>query len=149
MDGEKNLILNRVDKTVDGTSGFGTNPIHPHTVSKAPRTCMDCHGTTKAVGLGGGYYNIKANFPEGAPIDFELERIVDEEGHQIQQTAHEGARPFNKEELEKIQRAGTCVACHGSDAKFWKKVTKKAKVKAAPTDALHQEAIGKLLKKVK
>ncbi len=70
----------------------------------------------KALGLGTGIYDSKAN---GLPIAFEPEQIVDSEGNQIQSTAHEGARPFNKRELEKINRAGVCIACHGSDSEIW------------------------------
>lgn len=34
----------------------------------------------------------------------ELERIVDEDGKQIQATSHYGARPFNKKEIDRIMR---------------------------------------------
>lgn len=144
MDGKKNLVLNKVYTTVDGTSGLGTNPIQPHTITKEARTCMECHGTTKALGLGSGIYNSKAN---GLPVDFELERIVDENGRQLQQTSHEGARPFNKEELQRISRVGACVACHGAEDAVWKKAIDKAGVTAAPSDELHNKSIEKLLKK--
>ncbi len=101
----------------------------------------------KALGLGGGYYNIEKNFPDGAPIDFELERIVDEEGKQIQATNHEGARPLNKAEQQKIMRSGTCVACHGADTEIFQKAVSKAGVMKAPTDELHNKGIEKILKK--
>ena len=83
---------------------------------------------------GSGFYDIKDNFPDGLPpVDFELERIVDEEGKQLQATNHVGARPFNKEEQDRISRVGTCMACHASD---------KLKLKdKAPTDEMHQKAI--------
>ena len=90
------------------------------------------------MGLGTGIYNPRAN---GLPIDTELEQIVDEEGRQIQQIAHEGARPFSKEEMQRIDRAGTCIACHGIDDEVWRR--KKGEIKA-PTDALHQKAIREL-----
>lgn len=112
MDGEKNLISNKTYTTVDETSGIAHNPIQPHTISKKSRSCVDCHVSRKTLGLGGGYYDIKDNFPDGAPIDFELERIVDEKGQQIQATNHIGARPFNKEEMDRISRVGTCLDCH-------------------------------------
>ena len=99
----------------------------------------------KALGLGTGTYKIENNFPDGAPIDFELERIVDEEGKQIQATNHVGARPLNKAEQQKMMRSGTCVACHGSDAEFWAKVEKASGVKAAPNDKVHSQGIQKIL----
>ncbi|BCR05625.1 c-type cytochrome [Desulfuromonas versatilis] len=144
VDGEKSLVHNKVYTTVDGTSGIGTNPIQPHTISKKGRGCADCHMSSKALGLGSGFYDSQKN---GLPIDFELERIVDEEGNQLQETAREGARPFNKEEQQRISRSGTCVACHGADPEIWEKAKGKAGVEAAPTDELHRQGIEKLLQK--
>jgi len=144
VDGDKPIFNNRIYKTVDGTSGLGQNPVHPHTTTKEPRTCADCHMSRKALGLGSGFYISRDN---GLDIDFELERIVDEEGNQIQETAHVGARPFNREEMEKIDRSGTCIACHGSEPDFWDKLKGKAKVKDAPDDSTHRKAIGKILQR--
>jgi len=126
-------VVNKVFTTVDHTSGMMHNPIQPHTISKSSRTCADCHMNRKTLGLGSGFYDAKANFPDGGGPDFELERIVDENGKQLQGTAHEGSRPFNKAEQERISRIGTCIACHGSG-----KITLQNK---APTDALHTKAI--------
>ncbi|MEN8174797.1 MAG: multiheme c-type cytochrome [Pseudomonadota bacterium] len=140
MDGDKNLLNNKVYETVDGTSGFAHNPIQPHTISARSRSCADCHMSPKALGLGSGHYDVKANFPDGGGPDFEPERIVDEEGKQIQATNHYGARPFNKEEQQRISRVGTCIACHAEEGG----------VKLggnAPTDELHQAAIRKMTKK--
>jgi len=137
MNGEKSLINNKVYTTVDGIKGVSHNPIQPHTISAKSRTCAECHMSSKALGLGSGIYDIKDNFPDGAPIDFELERIVDEDGKQLQSTNHEGARPFNKEEMDRISRVGACIACHGSD-----KVILKGN---APSDALHSKGIKNLL----
>ncbi len=99
----------------------------------------------KALGLGTGIYDSKAN---GLPIAFEPEQIVDREGNQIQSTAHEGARPFNKSELEKINRAGVCIACHGSDSKIWQKIGEKTGVSSAPSDDLHNKAIQKMIEEL-
>jgi mono/diheme cytochrome c family protein len=115
------------------------NQIQPHTISTTSRSCADCHMSKKALGLGGGTYNVRANFPGGGGPSFELERIVDEQGKQIQGTAHEGSRPLNKDEQERIARVGTCVACHGSGQIALKN--------AAPTDELHDKAIQSLLLK--
>jgi len=55
-----------------------------------------------------------------------LERIVDEDGNQIQGTSHVGARPFNKEEMERIKRINVCQGCHQENASIlWKKVIEK------------------------
>lgn len=123
-------VLNKVFTTYDGFSGIMHNPIQPHTVSKEARTCEDCHANRKALGLGSGYYDPKAS---GLPIDFELERIVDENGNQIQATSHYGARPFNKEEMERISRVGSCIGCHKSASDpVWKDVKKIAGVAENP-----------------
>lgn len=82
-------------QTAMGISGLARNSIQPHTVTRETRSCEDCHANPKAVGLGSGIYNARNN---GLDIDFGLDRIVDEEGKQLQATSHVGARPFNKEE---------------------------------------------------
>ncbi|MBI2437504.1 MAG: hypothetical protein HYV36_01645 [Lentisphaerae bacterium] len=143
----KSIVNNKVYTNTDGISGISHAPIQPHTVTKAARRCSDCHDNPKALGLGGGIYNIKANFPDGAPIAFELERIVNEDGKQLQGIAHAGARPFNKDELQRIGRAGTCIACHGADADVWRKVKGKIEIDSAPTDELHKKIIRNLFEK--
>jgi hypothetical protein len=139
VDGDKQRLSNHVYTTVDGTSGLAHNPIQPHTINAGSRSCADCHMNPKTLGLGSGFYDIKDNFPDGpAPVDFELERIVDESGKQLQASNHIGSRPFNKEELERISRVGTCMACHADDG-----VDLAGK---APDDKAHQKAIRKLRK---
>jgi hypothetical protein len=133
--GDKN-ICSKVFNTVDGTSGIGTNPVQPHTTSKQARTCTECHSNKKVLGLGGGIYNVTANFPTDCPIDFELERFVDENGKQLQQTLSEGARPFNKEEMKRISMVGRCLLCHDAGDKIWKAGGAKA-----PEDKLHQKSM--------
>lgn len=140
----KAILHNKIFTTADGTSGLAQNPIQPHTVTKEARTCEDCHASSKALGLGTGIYNSRAN---GLDIDFELERIVDEEGRQIQATNHPGARPFNKEEQQRIMRVNTCISCHkdNADVKLWKKV--QGVTGFATTDEKHKEIMEKIFKK--
>jgi hypothetical protein len=142
VNGKKSIVHNKVYKTVDGTSGLAQNPIQPHTTTKKARSCADCHMNNKTLGLGTGIYVSRAN---GVPLDFELERIVDEQGKQIQATNHQGARPFTKEEQERIKRSGACIACHGADPNVWAKAKGKAGGQGAPTDELHLKAIRKIL----
>ena len=112
------VVRNRVFTTSHGTSGIASNPIQPHTVSRKARSCEDCHSNPKAMGLGGGIYRPGDN---GLPVGFELERIVDSQGHQLQATSHEGARPFNAKELDGMARVNVCASCHGwmLDPEFW------------------------------
>jgi hypothetical protein len=104
-------VHNHAYTAADGYSGIAHNPIQPHTISDKPRTCENCHATTKARGLGTGIYDPNANL---LPINFELERIVDEFGNQIQTTSHVGTRPFNYNEQQRMQMDTTCVMCHAS-----------------------------------
>ena len=126
------ILDNYIYTTTDGTSGIAQNPIQPHTVSKEARTCEECHADPKALGLGSGIYDIQDN---GVDIDFELERIVDEDGNQIQATSHYVARPFNKTEMDKISRVGVCFGCHQSyDDPLWDKVVKETGMPETPGD---------------
>jgi hypothetical protein len=119
----KNVESNKVFMTADGHYGIAHNPIQPHTISRKARTCENCHSESKTLGLGSDYYFSKFN---GLDIPFELERIVDEEGKQIQGTSHVGARPFNKEEMDRINRGNVCLGCHQETPSiFWKKVEEK------------------------
>ncbi len=140
VNGDKAIVANKTYVTKDGTSGLSHNPIQPHTMSKKSRTCEECHTNPKVLGLGSGQYDIARNFPDGqAPVNFELERFVDEEGNQLQSTSHDGARPFNKDEMQRIQRVGTCLACHGSD-----EITATGQ---APDDVTHMKVIQRMVEK--
>ena len=86
--------------------GFAHNPIVPHTVVRASRTCESCHANPRALGL--GQFTTKQH-PKlelfRQPPDFLWDRIVDEEGRPVQVTTVEGARPLNKAEMERIRNA--------------------------------------------
>ena len=86
--------------------GFAHNPIVPHTVVKASRTCESCHGNPRALGL--GMYTSKEH-PKleefRQPADYRWDRIVDEDGNALQATTVDGARPLNREEMDRIRNA--------------------------------------------
>lgn len=133
---------NQVFTTAAGLPGIAQNPLRPHTTRKEARECQDCHASRKALGLGSGIYDPKAN---GLPIDFEWERIVNEDGEQIQETSHYVARPFNKEELERINRVGVCLACHSEmDSAVWQGLLERHG--PAPDDRAHQRIIRDILR---
>lgn len=140
----KTVSLNKIFTTSHGQSGLSQNPIQPHTISSKARTCEDCHSNPKALGLGTGTYVLKDN---GLDVPFELERIVDEQGRQLQATAHDGARPFDKEELARISRVNVCLACHKDmvNESVWKKVTDVTGF--ARTDEKHAKILNSLLPK--
>jgi hypothetical protein len=86
--------------------GFAHNPIVPHTVVRASRSCASCHANERALGLGLFTTREHPKLSEfQQPIDFRWDRIVDEEGRPLQATTVDGARPLNREEMERIRNA--------------------------------------------
>lgn len=86
--------------------GFAHNPIVPHTVVRRPRTCASCHANPRALGLGLYTSREHPKLQEfRQPADFRWDRIVDEDGVPVQATTVEGARPFTREEMDRIRRA--------------------------------------------
>ena len=137
-------FLNHIFRLPDGTWGLASNPVQPHTVRPKPRSCEDCHANPRALGLGTGIFIGKAN---GIPFPYALDRLVDEKGRQIQATSHDGARPFSLSEIRRIERVGTCLACHRRMAEraFWEKVVRRHG--RAPDDATHRRLLERLLLK--
>jgi hypothetical protein len=86
--------------------GFAHNPIVPHTVTKAVRACESCHGNPRALGLGAFTSKEHPKLEEfRQPRDYRWDRIVDEDGRPQQATTVEGARPFTREEMDRIRNA--------------------------------------------
>ncbi len=86
--------------------GFAHNPIVPHTVVRQARTCESCHANPRALGL--GLFTTRehpklAEFKQ--PADYRWDRIVDEDGRPLQATTLDGARPLNREEMDRIRNA--------------------------------------------
>jgi len=86
--------------------GFAHNPIVPHTVVKASRSCESCHGNPRALGLGLFTTREHPKLSEfKQPIDYRWDRIVDEDGVSQQVTTVDGARPLSREEMDRLRRA--------------------------------------------
>ncbi len=99
--------------------GFAHNPIVPHTVTRAARTCASCHADPRALGLGGVATKDYPKLGElRQPAEFRWDRIVDEEGRPLQATTVDGARPLTREEMERIRRAPFKLAPGYSDSDF-------------------------------
>lgn len=94
----------------------------PHTTAKGGPECLGCHLSPKALGMGEGslevtdrglvfapLYDSEAS---GLDIPFPLDAFVTPEGRPLQKASGSGARPFNREELERITRAARCLVCH-------------------------------------
>ena len=110
LDSTGELIkLNYTFTTSGGLYGFSMSPIQPHTISTESRTCSSCHSNRKALGLGTEFVDLKRL---GLPLDFSPDQAVDETGGRIQDSAHEGVRPFSGEELARLFRTEACIDCH-------------------------------------
>ncbi|EMI21315.1 cytochrome c family protein, partial [Rhodopirellula maiorica SM1] len=119
----------------DGQLSIDMSPTQPHTITKNARTCESCHASNKALGLGigstrpwnqqhvvdlqsiDGTILPKKSQPQMAAIenlDHDWSQIVDRDGQQLATVGHhfQLSRAFNKDELNRISREGTCIACH-------------------------------------
>src|SRR5438046_1756436 len=86
--------------------GFAHNPIVPHTVVKASRSCESCHGNPRALGLGLFTTREHPKLSEfKQPIDYRWDRSVGEDGVSQQVTTVDGARPLSREEMDRLRRA--------------------------------------------
>jgi len=135
---------NKVFTTAAGYSGLAQNPVQPHSISREARSCEDCHNNPKALGLGSGILDPQS---QGWSFTYTLDKIVDERGMQIQDNTHEGARPFNEEEMDRISRLNVCLGCHQDmpDENLWKIVTDINGF--AKTNELHKEILNRVFRK--
>lgn len=104
----------RIPRTMDGKPGLGFNPYAPHTIRRPVRSCEGCHLNPRALGFGNRLrpeqpksdqkWSVPLTFPgkDGVPIDFEWEALVDPEGMPIQTQTRAGARPYTRQELQKL-----------------------------------------------
>ena len=136
-DGEV-IMHNQPFTTYDGYPSVAMAPIQPHTIRKEARTCAECHTDPKAVGLGDDVLRYQAS---NLPVD--ITKLVDEEGNQLLSINHPNSRPFNKTEIQKILRVGTCLGCHYSYSdQAWKDVRKFTGIASNPDK--HIEAVSML-----
>ncbi len=120
----------------DGQLSIDMSPTQPHTTSAGARSCESCHASAKALGLGipgtrpwnelhtvdletvdGKKILPKQSRPQMEPIEnlnHDWSQIVDENGKQLATVGHhfQLSRAFNKAELGRVSREGTCMACH-------------------------------------
>jgi len=126
-------IVTVVDKDGDIEKSFNRftmAAINPHTTQAKGRSCLDCHGSTKTLGLGEGTLvekngrlvfegldqGVETN--DGVTVPFDAYVTID--GQPLQYSSRPELRPFNKKELGAILRVGQCVVCHDSyEDKIW------------------------------
>jgi hypothetical protein len=94
----------------------------PHTAAARSRTCLDCHGDPKVMGLGEGILQQKAGTlvfrpthdarASGLGLSHALDAYVSVKGDPLQ-TGHKGSvRPFTRDEIDRILGVGPCLGCH-------------------------------------
>ncbi len=135
------LVSNHTFTTPGGLYGFSMSPIQPHNIRGESRTCPSCHSSRRALGLGSGIVDLRRL---GLPTNFSPDRIVDEEGNRIQDSPHEGVRPFNREELADLLRTETCIVCH-EQARSHPNQPLRRPESLKGADTRHQEKIENLL----
>jgi hypothetical protein len=115
---------------------FTMAAINPHTTQAKGRECLDCHASTKTVGLGEGRIFMRDGEMQFETVDQGVETsvgttvpfdaYVNLAGTALQHSSRADLRPFDKEELRAILRVGLCVGCHDRyDDKIWNSYTGK------------------------
>jgi hypothetical protein len=135
--GEK-VLSNHVFTTSAGLYGFSMNPVQPHNISAESRTCPSCHSNKKTLGMGSDFVDLKRL---GLSLNFSPDSFVNEEGSRIQDSGHEGVRPFSGEELAALFRTDSCIVCHKEPMGIFPSQFAPGSLKE--TDRLHEEAIQK------
>lgn len=137
------LEENRVITTTSGFPNLCMVPVYPHSTTIRSLNCAYCHTSSKALGQYTGGIDTAA---QGWPINFPLERMVDEQGMQLQETFYPGARPFNKTELDRIDRVNSCLSCHKmmENETAWKEVTDMFGI--AETNQKHNEIVERVFR---
>ena len=146
-------------------------PVQPHTAQRQARTCESCHANYKTAGLGigKGTFGLRQHedivmdlmdavtreiipekysvqIPAIPKLTFDWSQIVTRDGKQLATvgTHWPMSRAFNKEELNNLLRAGTCMGCHQnmSNKELWEKVSKEGTIDPQG----HLEAMNQMIK---
>ena len=127
-------IVTVVDKNGDIEKSFNRftmAAINPHTTQAKGRSCVDCHASTKSLGLGEGtlfekdgklvFEGIDQGVETHSGRTVPFDGYVNLDGEPLQHSSRPELRPFNGKELKAILRVGQCVGCHNSYSdKIWK-----------------------------
>ncbi len=122
----------------DGQKGIDMTPVQPHTITAKARECTSCHTDPKALGYGIGDNQYMQGYTENRytdlrtadgkvisknarpqlnridDLDMDLSQVVTREGKQMQTVGHHWplSSPLTQDQREKMERVGTCIACH-------------------------------------
>jgi len=111
----------------------------PHSTQKKSRSCISCHFSPTALGLGRGNLDIKDgnitfepiynSTKSGMPFSYPIDAFVSVKGKQFQSTSRKYARSFNEKEIKKIVGAYKCIICHNTYSdKIYKDFNKSKKL---------------------
>lgn len=120
-----------IDKSFDR---FTMAAINPHTTQAKGRDCVDCHASTKTVGLGEGkvflrddrlvFEGVDQGVVTSAGKTVPFDAYVTLDGEALQHSSRSTLRPFDKKELNSVLRVGLCVGCHNRyEDPIWKNYT--------------------------
>jgi hypothetical protein len=94
----------------------------PHTTSRESRSCLECHGDPKVLGIGEGILTRRDGkwifrptydaVSSGLGTGFPLDAYVSLNGERLQTASREDARPFNRQEINSILSVNACLGCH-------------------------------------
>ncbi len=128
-------------------------PAAPHTIAREARSCMSCHGSTKAVGYGTHDGRYMKSYVKGVSVDLataqgdivsrnarvqispipelpmDLDQVVTREDEQVQTVGHHWplSGPLPKEMRDRVEQTGVCIVCHEElPAMSWGKVHRKS-----------------------
>ncbi len=129
-------VIDNKGKLEKSFNRFTMAAISPHTTQAKGRKCVECHGSTKTLGLGEGTLSRRSGklvfepLSRGVMTDsgktVPLDAYVTLDGEPLQNSSRPELRPFNEVELKAILRVGTCVVCHDSyEDRVWKSYTTK------------------------
>lgn len=117
-------VVNEKGQIEESFDRFTMAAINPHTTQAKGRECLDCHASTKTVGLGEGrikqvdgelmFESTEKGVETSARKNVPFDAYVDLNGVARQHSSRPELRPFNKEELRSILRLGLCVGCHNT-----------------------------------
>lgn len=117
-------LVDENGETEKSFNRFTMAAINPHTTQAKGRECIDCHGSTKTVGLGEGRITMVGGELAFETIDKGVDTLagrtvpfdayVNAKGEPLQHSSRSNMRPFNADELRAILRVGLCVGCHDS-----------------------------------
>lgn len=115
-------LVDEKGQSEGGFNRFTMAAINPHTIQAKGRACVDCHASTKTVGLGEGRVVKEQGQWQFFPVDRGVETahgrtpgfdtFVTIDGTPLQHGSRKDLRPFTGDELHRILRVGLCLPCH-------------------------------------